>query len=249
MKKILITGATSGIGNVLMRKLIDKNYFLILVGKNEKRLKNIKKELKEKKNVLFLKVDLSNQKKLESFAKKYASDIDILINSAAEFGPTKKIQNLSYEEILLSYKVNVLSPAILTKYALPHMHKKGFGRIINLGSTSSLTPYPLRIPYGISKSALASLTSTINSEVFIENKNINIKSYILCIPPTKGNRIEKQIFERAKTTRKKINDVRKKFKSIKGKFFTPEEIVTKIINLIKENSEIDKNRKGIINFN
>jgi hypothetical protein len=248
MKKVLITGATSGMGKMLAEKFVSEKYFLVLVGRDSTRIDELRKLFKGKENISIFKLDLSNQKDLESFAKKHGRNFDIIINSSAYFGPTEKIQNIKYEELSESFKTNVIAPAILTKYSLPHMYKKKFGRIINFGSTSGIVPYPLRIPYGVSKNALAMLTSTINSEIFIEDKKINIKSYYLVIPPTSGDRLEKQIIERAKSTGKEIGYIREKFKSIKGRFLSPNEIIDEIMNLIKDDSKIDKERTGKVYF-
>jgi len=233
-KKIVITGASSGIGELLARRLAYKCTELVLVGRNQKKIDELVTSLNlggvKASGISF---DLANP-----ISQPFLSMLDntsILINSAADFGPVKNLLSVTEEEILLSFRVNVLAPIALTQAVLPGMMNQGYGRIMNIGSTGGLGGYSLRSPYCLSKSALLSFTKTLNSEILSGEYGHfeDIKAFYVCPGPVKGERLEKQIVSRAQYKGVSIDTMRQKFEAIlNGKVLDPDEVVEKIISLL-----------------
>jgi short-subunit dehydrogenase len=244
-KQIIITGATSGIGKVIAESLGKTENELILVGRNKDVLVKLSRSCINS-SIHYL--DLSIQEDVESFAKTYASSSDIIINSAAYFEPTKRLEDISHSDLRLATQINVLAPLTLISHALPNMYSNNFGRIINMGSTSSVGGYALRVPYSMSKHALVGITQSLNSEFYLANNKGNLKAYNVCVPPTEGARLQYQISERAKATGRSEEYIIYKFEKIKGRIFQPEEIAHKIICLLDEASKMDDKRLGMIEW-
>lgn len=234
---ILITGATSGIGLSLAKNIPNKKTTtLILLGRDATKLKRLK-NLLMKQNYLEIRTichDLSmsfSNTILEQIQK-----VDVIINSAAEFGLTQKFTDFLEHQFFVNFDVNVVKPIVLIKNSMDWMIKNNFGIIINIGSNAGLVGYSLRLPYCMSKHALLAFTKTLNSEIKsgIYGKNLNIKAYYLALPPVNNKRLKEQIKARAKyksITFKKMSD---SFKTInKGDFLSEESVVEIIVNLFK----------------
>ncbi len=235
---VVITGASSGIGKMVAKNLVAAENNLVITGRDVQRLSLVQKELSKKCSVTAVSLDLSNCVAVESFAVKYASSASILINAAADFGPTKSIGEIYSDEILQMFYTNVLAPTLLAKYALPNMLKFGFGRIIDISSNAGLNGYAERVGYSITKHGVNGLSKTINAEIkeygsVNKNRNIDVRAYALCPGPIKGERIEKQISERAKVRGVSVEIMKRAFIMRFGHFLEPEEIIKKIITLLE----------------
>ncbi|MFA7191783.1 MAG: SDR family oxidoreductase [Candidatus Paceibacterota bacterium] len=234
-KKVLITGATSGLGKLLARELATKEYSLIITGRDSNELKSLVEELNEYTQVVAYPADLLQAHHLYMLASIYCEDVSVVINCAADFGPVKNLLDVSAKEIMDAFKVNVMAPISLVQHALPYMLKSGYGRIINIGSTGGLTGYPLRTPYCLSKSALVAFTKTLNGEILsgeYGDKDVNVKAFCICPGPFEGKRLETQIRERAKYKKVSPKKIREKYESIQGGIIDPNKIVSMVIATI-----------------
>ena len=115
MEKILITGASSGIGRELAKNLAGRSRKMYLLARSEDKLNLLKKELEEKNSLLeciCIKYDLNDTAHLESITEN--CDVDLVINCAG-IGKITDFLKLSDEEDLNTINVNFISPLILTK--------------------------------------------------------------------------------------------------------------------------------------
>jgi len=171
MKKVLITGASSGIGLELSKVFASQGYNLVLVARRAYILLELAKELQEKYkiNVQVEEIDLLEIEKIDYLANKYM-DIDILINNA---GMGKFSEFLNYEKNLddKMIKLNILVPTLMTKSFGKHM-KKG-SKIVNIASTAGHQPVPYMAVYSACKSYLIDFTIAISKEI----KDVRILLY------------------------------------------------------------------------
>lgn len=175
--KALITGGSSGIGFSFAKELIKKNYEIILVARNEKKLKKAVQTLGKKAS--YIVADLS---KIENCKNVYTQvkeeDIHILINSAG-FGLHGKFLEDDLDKQLEMIDLNIKATQILTKLFLKDMMKKNKGYILNIASTAAFSPGPLMASYFASKAYILRLTEAISEEVKKEGKHV----YIGCLCP------------------------------------------------------------------
>lgn len=172
--KVLITGASSGIGRDMAREFANRNYDLILVARNIERLNELKTQLevKYKVNVKVISMDLA---KKENCVKLYEENrkIDILINNAG-FGVFGEFINTDLEKELNLIKTNIIAVHILTKLYLKDMVEKNSGKILNVSSIAGSMPGPLMCAYYSSKAYVLRLSEGIREELNKINSKVRI---------------------------------------------------------------------------
>ena len=175
-KKILITGATGGIGEYLVKKFISLDGEVLVTGTNEKKLENLKNEIP---NIKVIKFDLSNHSEIESFVDDAISKlngIDVLVNNA---GIT--VDNLSLrmknEEWQKVIDINLTSTFYLCKNVIKKMLKNKSGKIVNITSIVGHTGNIGQSNYAASKAGIIAMSKSLAIEY--AKKNI----FINCVSP------------------------------------------------------------------
>lgn len=165
-KTVLITGATSGIGLACARKFAENGDKLILTGRNEHRLAELKKELDTE--VITLAFDVRDRDK----AKKYLNelpkpwqDIDVLVNNAGlALGLEPEYEgNLDDWETMID--TNIKGLLTMTRLIVPGMVKRNSGHIINIGSVAGDAAYAGGNVYCATKAAVKALTDGLRIDV------------------------------------------------------------------------------------
>ena len=181
--KALITGASSGIGKDMARILAQKNYELVLVARDIKKLEETKNELEKITKVEIISTDLSNEENCKELYKK-VQNIDILINNAG-FGDCGNFTKTNLEKDLNMIKTNIIAYHILTKLYLTDMKAKNQGKILNVASIAGFMPGPLMATYYATKNYVVRLSEAIREELKKEKSNVQIS--ILCPGPVETN--------------------------------------------------------------
>ena len=183
--KALITGASSGIGRDMARILAKKNYDLVLVARNEQKLKELEKELKENNNIKIktISMDLSQEGNCLDLHKS-VKDVDILINNAG-FGDCGNFTHTELNKELSMIKTNIIAYHILTKLYLVDMKAKNSGKILNVASIAGFMPGPLMATYYSTKAYVVRLSESIREELRKEKSKVQIS--ILCPGPVNTN--------------------------------------------------------------
>tara|TARA_B100000287_G_scaffold202019_1_gene190747 strand:+ start:723 stop:1457 length:735 start_codon:yes stop_codon:yes gene_type:complete len=174
-KKILITGATGGIGNALVKKFLSLDGTVLATGTNTERLDILKKEFP---NINVLKFDISDHSKIEDFIENVTSQLvglDVLVNNA---GIT--MDNLSLrmkdEEWKKVIDVNLSSTFYLCKHAIKKMLKNKYGRIVNITSIVGHTGNLGQANYSASKAGMVAMSKSLAIEYAKKNITINCVS-------------------------------------------------------------------------
>ena len=177
--KCLITGATSGIGLEFAKELYAEGHELILIGRNKKKLKELKKIGK----VIYC--DLSKEKDVLKLCKKFNKEnIDMLINNAG-IGVYGEFKDTKLEDELEMINTNIVSLHILTKYFYKKFLKENKGTILNVSSTAAYTVGPFMGAYYATKSYVYKLTRAIYEENKKYKNNVHIS--ILLPGPVETN--------------------------------------------------------------
>ena len=175
-KKILITGATGGIGNSLVKKFYDFETNIIATGTNEAKLNNLKENYP---NIKIKKFKLDEHNKIENFIEdiyKELDGLDVLVNNA---GIT--LDNLSIRLTEENWKkvldVNLTSTFLMCKYSIKKMLKNKYGKIINITSIVGHTGNLGQSNYAASKAGIIGFSKSLAIEYAKKKININ------CISP------------------------------------------------------------------
>ena len=179
--KALITGASSGMGRDMAKILSQKGYELILVARDEKRLEEVKKQLKTETKIVVM--DISKE---ENCKKLYEEnkDIDILINNAG-FGDCGHFEETSLDKDIQMIHTNIIAYHILTKLYLKEMIKKDSGKILNVASIAGFMPGPLMTTYYSTKNYVVRFSESIREE--LRRKKSKVQISILCPGPVDTN--------------------------------------------------------------
>ncbi len=174
-KKILITGASGGIGNSLVKKFYNLDNKIIATGTNVEKLSNLKKTFPNINTEIFR---LEEHEKIENFIDsidKKLDGIDILINNA---GIT--LDNLSIRLTEENWKkvldINLTSTFLMCKFAIKKMLRKKYGKIINITSIVGHTGNIGQANYSASKAGIIAFSKSLALEYAKKNININCVS-------------------------------------------------------------------------
>lgn len=158
---VLITGATSGIGEATARLLAKNNFALILCGRRKERLETLQKELSKSADVTTLSFEIRNQKEVETAVATLPDkwkNIDVLINNAGNAHGLDPIQTGKIEDWDAMVDINVKGLLYVSREIIPGMTERQAGHIINLGSIAGKEVYPNGNVYCASKFAVDALT-------------------------------------------------------------------------------------------
>lgn len=163
-KRALVCGASQGIGEAAARELARLGAEVILLARSEEKLARVAKELPGK-NHSFLVCDLSDRKALaEKLDRLLTRPIEILIcnTGGPKGGP---LTDASEEEFLQGFSNHVLVNSLLVKKLLPGMKTSGYGRVINIISTSVKVPIPNLGVSNTVRGAVANWAKTLSAEL------------------------------------------------------------------------------------
>jgi len=175
-KKILITGATGGIGHSLVKKFYELGSVILATGTNEDKLDQLKKEFK---NIKIKAFKLDQHMEIENFINSCHSElesIDILINNAGITSDNISIR-LTEENWKKVIDINLTSTFLMCKNAIKKMLKNKQGKIINITSIVAHTGNLGQANYAASKAGIIGFSKSLAIEYAKKKININ------CISP------------------------------------------------------------------
>lgn len=172
MKNIVITGTSRGIGFELAQQFANEGHKVLALSRNIKPLKNI-----NHKNITFISTDLSDEKDIEKavdFVNANWEKVDVLINNAGKL-INKPFEELTQNDFLEVYKVNVFAVAELTKKMLPFM-KKGSHvvTISSMGGIQGSVKFAGLAAYSSAKGAVITLSELLAEEYKEQQINFNV---------------------------------------------------------------------------
>lgn len=210
-KKIVITGATRGIGRAVAAKFAAGGFDLALCARTEKDLAELSAQLKTAGiNLLTVVCDVSKKQEVKAFGERVLQEfgaVDILINNAGVFIPGQVISEKegSLEQII---DTNLYSAYHLTRTLLPKMIERKSGHIFNMCSVASIKAYPNGGAYTISKYALLGFSKSLREE--LKEYQIAVTSVIPGATHTdswKGSGLPESRFVKAEDVAKAIWDI------------------------------------------
>ena len=175
-KKVIITGATGGIGNSILNSFVEHKARVLATGTNEEKLKSLKSTYSD---IHTKKFDISKHDDIETFIEEtidiLGGNPDILINNA---GITRdnlslRMSKKEWDEVL---NLNLTSTFLLCKFTLKKMIKNKFGKIVNVTSVVGHIGNVGQANYAASKSGIIGFSKSLALEYAKKNININCVS-------------------------------------------------------------------------
>ncbi len=168
VQTVLITGASSGIGLATAEILAAEGMRLILCGRRQERLDDLKEELGEKTDIFTLNFDIRNRQAVMDAVLSIPPEfgnVDVLINNAGNAHGLDLIQDGDMDDWDAMLDINVKGLLYITKALLPGMVSRKIGHIINIGSTAGKEVYPKGNVYCASKHAVDALNQAMRIDL------------------------------------------------------------------------------------
>ncbi|WP_440931256.1 3-oxoacyl-[acyl-carrier-protein] reductase [Candidatus Pelagibacter sp.] len=176
-KKIIVTGASGGIGNSIVEKLHNNGANILATGTRDEKLNELKQKFK---NIKTLKFDISDHNKIEEFLNTATEDLggslDCIVNNAGITKDNLTIR-MSMEEWTKVIDINLTSTFLMSKFAIKKMLKNKSGKIINITSVVGHTGNIGQANYTASKAGIVAMSKSLAIEYAKKNINVN------CISP------------------------------------------------------------------
>ena len=176
-KNIIVTGATGGIGNSIIKKLNQSSANILASGTRIEKLEELKNKYE---NIKILKFDIAQSNKVEEFveqaSKELGGKLDCIVNNAGITQDNLAIR-MSMEEWQKVIDINLTSTFLMSKFVIKKMLKTKFGKIVNITSVVGHTGNLGQANYTASKAGIIAMSKSLAIEYAKKNININ------CISP------------------------------------------------------------------
>ncbi|MDC0352267.1 3-oxoacyl-[acyl-carrier-protein] reductase [Candidatus Pelagibacter sp.] len=176
-KNIIVTGASGGIGNAIIKKLSEAGANILASGTRIEKLEELKKNFEGLK---ILKFDISQSDKIEEFIENATSELggslDVIVNNAGITQDNLAIR-MTLDEWQKVININLTSTFLMSKFAIKKMLKNKSGKIINITSVVGHTGNLGQANYTASKAGIVAMSKSLAIEYAKKNININ------CISP------------------------------------------------------------------
>ena len=176
-KNIIVTGASGGIGNSIVKRLNECGANILASGTRIEKLEELKSQFK---NIKILKFDISQSDKIEDFIENATNELggnlECIVNNAGITQDNLAIR-MSLDEWKKVIDINLTSTFLLSKFAIKKMLKNKFGKIINITSVVGHTGNLGQSNYTASKAGIVAMSKSLAIEYAKKNININ------CISP------------------------------------------------------------------
>ncbi|RIV43948.1 SDR family oxidoreductase [Flagellimonas pelagia] len=209
-KTALITGATSGIGRATAELFAKEGFKLILCGRRQERLDELKEALGEETEILTLNFDVRDREAVFSAIEKLPDEfsrIDILINNAGNAHGLDPIDKGNPDDWEAMLDINVKGLLYMSKAVLPQMVERKSGHIINIGSTAGKEVYPNGNVYCASKHAVDAIN---------QGMRIDLNAYGIRVGAVNPGLVETEFSDvRFKGDKERASNVYKGFQPLK----------------------------------
>ncbi|HEY9829154.1 MAG TPA: SDR family oxidoreductase [Stenomitos sp.] len=176
---ILITGASTGIGAALARRLAQQflGIRLVLAARNQEKLEAVATDCQKMgAKVLVVPTDLAQLEQVKALPQKaldHFGRVDVLVNNAG-YGQMGPMELISPEDAQRQFAVNFHAPLILSQALIPTLREQGGGRIINVSSLGGRVAFPAGGMYSPSKFALEALSDVMRMELGAFNIKVSV---------------------------------------------------------------------------
>lgn len=231
-KKALVCGSTQGIGKASAMQLAEEGAHVTLVARNEEKLKQVLAELpNNNQNHSYIVADFSNPEELSEKLQRSELNYHILINNTG--GPAGgPVFNAELEEFEIAFTQHLKCNHVLAQAVVPFMKRVGYGRIINIISTSVKQPLDGLGVSNTIRGAVANWAKTLANE--LGQFAITVNNVLPGATATE--RLNEIISNKANKTQKPIDEVIESMKNASPakRFAQPEEVASAVVFLASE---------------
>ncbi len=235
----IITGGGRGLGRDIALAFAREGAHIVVCGTTESALASVAAEIKASdRRALPIVADVSDEAavaRMVSAAIAEFGQIDVLVNNAGIIGPTAVVTEIRREDWDQTIAVNLTGAFLCAKAVLPHMARRGQGKIINIASVAGHIGYAMRSPYCVSKWGMIGLSRTLALEWGAYNIQVNTISP----GPVRGERMEEVIRRRAAQSGRSLEETRREYTSRLAleRFVEPDHVAATAVFLASSESD------------
>ena len=239
-KVVLVTGASKGIGKAIAEAFAAEGSNVVLNARNQQELEQVAQEIQRRGgNALAIAADVMQADEVQRLVQQAIArfgTIHVLVNNVGGAGAFASFEELSDEDWINIFHLNVLSTVRLTRAILPSMQQQKWGRIINISSESGTQPDPFMPHYGAAKAAVNNLTKSLSKAYAQEGILVNTVSPAFIKTPLIEQLLAAQAKERGITPQEAEQDfLRQNRPHIElGRPGTTEEVAAAVVFLASE---------------
>jgi 3-oxoacyl-[acyl-carrier protein] reductase len=203
-KVVLVTGASKGIGKAIAQAFAAEGSKVAITARGSEELQKAEQEIGKATGaeVIGLAADAEKaedaSRVVEETVKRFGT-VHVLVNNAGGAGAMAAFGELTDDDWLQVFTLNVMSAVRATRAVLPYMQKQKWGRIINISSESGTQPDAFMPHYNASKSALNSLTKSLSKAYALDGILVNTVSPAFIMTPLLADLLQKMAKEQGKT--------------------------------------------------
>jgi len=178
----LITGASQGLGREIAAAYVRAGASVVICARDEKMLEAARKDIAEEGSgsVIARACDISNAADVQGLVDDAISalpNLDIVVNSAGVYGPKGLIEDNDWSEWIRAIEIDLFGAVLLCRVVVPHLKRRGYGKIVQLSGGGATTPMPRLTAYATAKAAVVRFAESIALELAPHKIDVN------CIAP------------------------------------------------------------------
>lgn len=176
----LITGAGQGLGAQIAEHIVKAGASVVLCARGLASLETVRDRLtpllQDGQKIVIQAADVARESDVDvlvTTALGHFPELDILVNNAGVYGPLGPLEDIDWQEWVAAININILGTVYPCRALLPHLKKRGYGKIVNLSGGGATNPLPRVSAYATSKAAVVRFTETLALEVKDNKIDVN----------------------------------------------------------------------------
>jgi NAD(P)-dependent dehydrogenase (short-subunit alcohol dehydrogenase family) len=235
----VVTGAAKGLGAAITDVLARDGAHVVFAGRDVEALRSHAEHIDQRypyRESLTVRCDASDEAQVSELAEAAVArfeGIDILVNAHGIIGPIETpAQEVTPDRFREVLEVNVVGVFLTCRACIPHLIRRGGGRIVNIAGTSGLRGYRNRVAYSSSKWAVRGLTRTLALELGPHGITVNT----VCPNVTHGQRMETIVREKARKTDRTPEEVYRDYtdQTALGRFVEDTDVAAAVAYLVSD---------------
>ena len=176
----IVTGASQGFGRAIAEAFVREGASVLLVARTPGPLEEARAALAPRAGagqlVDAVAADVGERSGCAAIverATRVLPDLTALVNNAGVYGPMGRIEEVAWEEWVDAVRINLFGTVLMSRAAIPHFRRRGYGKIVNLSGGGATGPLPRFSAYAASKAAVVRLTETLAEELREDGIDVN----------------------------------------------------------------------------
>lgn len=179
-RRAIVTGASHGIGLRIAERFVEEGAWVAICAREESALADAERLLRGLatggQHVLAQRCDVSRPAEVDALVTATLDefgDLDVLVNNAGIYGPIGALEDVPWDEWTRAIEVDLYGTVYPCRAVLPHLKRRGGGKIVNLSGGGATNPLPRLSAYAAAKAAVVRVTETLAEEVRADRIDVN----------------------------------------------------------------------------